>query len=89
MADDARRSLLAGHLVHLDTAPTICDGQQAPIGELTFSLLRPLVERIVTVSDLEVAVAMRILFEDAKLAVEPSGASGPAGRCGTCSRSRP
>jgi threonine dehydratase len=79
VADDARRSLAAGSVVHVDTAPTICDGQQAPIGELTFSVFRSLVDRVVAVADDDVRSAMQALFETAKLVVEPSGACGLAG----------
>lgn len=79
VADDARRSLEAGSIVELPTAPTICDGQQAPIGELTFAVIAPRVERIVTVPDDDVRATMRLLFEAAKLVTEPSGACGLAG----------
>ena len=79
VADDARRSLAAGSVVHLATAPTICDGQQAPVGELTFSVFRSLVDGVVAVTDDDVRSAMRALFEASKLVVEPSGACGVAG----------
>ena len=79
VADDARRSLEAGSIVHVPTAPTICDGQQAPIGELTLAVFGPVVDRIVAVPDDAVRAAMRVLFETAKVVTEPSGASGLAG----------
>jgi threo-3-hydroxy-L-aspartate ammonia-lyase len=79
VADDARRSLAAGSVVHVDTAPTICDGQQAPVGDLTFSVFRSLVDRVVAVADDDVRSAMRVLFEAAKLVAEPSGACALAG----------
>ena len=79
VADDARRSLEAGSIVHVPTAPTICDGQQAPIGELTLAVFAPIVDRVVAVPDDAVRAAMRVLFETAKVVTEPSGASGLAG----------
>jgi threonine dehydratase len=77
--DDTRRSLAAGHRVRIDVGRTIADGQQAPTpGELTFPILQALVDDVVTVSDTEIAAAMRLLFERCKLVVEPSGASALA-----------
>jgi threonine dehydratase len=77
--DDTRRSLAAGHRVRIEVGRTIADGQQAPTpGELTFPILQALVDDVVTVSDAEIAAAMRMLFERCKLVVEPSGASALA-----------
>jgi threonine dehydratase len=77
--DDTRRSLAAGHRVRIEVGRTIADGQQAPTpGELTFPILQALVDDVVTVSDAEIATAMRMLFERCKLVVEPSGASALA-----------
>jgi threonine dehydratase len=77
--DDTRRSLAAGRRVHIEVGRTIADGQQAPTpGELTFPILQALVDDVVTVSDAEIAAAMRVLFERCKLVVEPSGASALA-----------
>jgi threonine dehydratase len=56
--------------------PSIADGQllEAP-GEINFEVIAAEVDEIVTVSDAEIVEAMRLLFERAKLVVEPSGAS--------------
>jgi threonine dehydratase len=72
--DDARRSLEAGHRVELPVPRTICDGQQAPIGDNTWAVIRARVDEVVVASDAEIVDAMRFAFERLKLVVEPSGA---------------
>jgi threonine dehydratase len=72
--DDARRSLAAGHRVELAVPRTICDGQQAPIGDNTWAVIEQRVDAVAVASDAEVVAAMRFAFERLKLVVEPSGA---------------
>jgi threonine dehydratase len=75
-SDDWERSLRAGQRVTVPVGQTIADGQQLPTpGDLNFAIAQPLVETVVTVSDAEIAAAMRFLFERCKLVCEPSGAS--------------
>jgi threonine dehydratase len=73
---DTQRSLCAGSRVSVPITSSIADGQllETP-GELTFEVIASKVDEIVTVSDDEIRDAMRLLFERAKLVVEPSGAS--------------
>jgi threonine dehydratase len=74
--DDFVRSLAAGERVRIDVPRTIADGQQLPMpGELTFPVIKELVDEVVTVSDAEIVDAMRLLFERTKTVTEPSGAS--------------
>lgn len=74
-ADDTRRSLDAGERLHIAPPQTIADGLRAVVpGELTFPVLRQLLDDVVLVSDDEIRAAMRLLLERAKLVVEPSGA---------------
>ena len=88
--DDARRSLAAGQRVELPVAPTIADGQQAPIGDGTWAVIRERVDEVVTASDAEIVDAMRFAFERLKLVLEPSGACALAallaGRIGSAPR---
>lgn len=58
---------------------TIADGLRttAP-GDLTWPIVRALVNGILTVSDVEIRHAMRFLLERAKVVAEPSGAVGVA-----------
>ena len=74
-ADDAARSLQAGALIEQKAPNTICDGLLTSLGSLTWPILRDHLAAIVTVSDDEVIKAMRLLWERAKLLVEPSSAT--------------
>jgi threonine dehydratase len=73
--DDTRRSLEAGERTpHPQGAPSICDALMSPLpGELTFPINRRLAGAA-TVTDAEVAEAMRFAFRWLKLVIEPGGA---------------
>jgi threonine dehydratase len=78
-SDDVTRSLQAGERVTVEVRPTIADGQQLRTpGERTWPVIQSLVDDAVTVSDAEIVVAMRLLFERLKVVAEPSGASALA-----------
>jgi threonine dehydratase len=69
-------SLAAGHAVHLDHVNTIADGLAAPFaGELNYSIVRDLVQEVVLLSDDEIAAAVPVLVESAKVVPEPAGAA--------------
>jgi threonine dehydratase len=72
-------SLAAGEPVTIPTAETIADGiaVKRP-GELTLAHVQALVDDIVTVTDDEIANAVVLLLERAKLVAEPSGAAAVA-----------
>jgi len=73
-ADDTARSKLAGKRI-LQTAPkTIADGLLTSLGDLTWPIIRDHVERVITVSENEIVTAMRLIWERAKLLIEPSAA---------------
>lgn len=73
--DDTARSLAAGERVgHPQGAPSICDALMSPMpGVLTWPINRRLAGAI-TVSDAEVAEAMRFAFRHLKIVLEPGGA---------------
>jgi threonine dehydratase/serine racemase len=73
-ADDAARSKEAGRLIPQTAPKTIADGLLTSLGDLTWPVLRDQVERVVTVGDEEIVAAMRLMWERAKLLVEPSAA---------------
>jgi threonine dehydratase len=73
-ADDAARSLRAGHIVPVEHPDTIADGLRATVGERPFLEIRRHVEEIITVPDAAIARAMRQIWEVLKIVVEPSGA---------------
>jgi threonine dehydratase len=74
--DDTARSLASGRReTNASDATSFCDALLAPSpGELTFTVNHALLAGGLTVSDLEVADAMRLAFRHLKLVVEPGGA---------------
>jgi len=77
--DDTARSLAAGERVgHPQGPPSICDALMSPMpGVLTWPINRRLAGAL-TVSDAEVAEAVRFAFRHLKLVVEPGGAASLA-----------
>ncbi|MEO0049157.1 MAG: hypothetical protein RL556_489 [Actinomycetota bacterium] len=72
-------SLKAGQMVEVSTSPTIADGiAVSKPGKVPFDILKGHIEKVVTVSDNEIAKAMLTLMERAKQVVEPAGAVGVA-----------
>ena len=61
---------------------TVCDGLRAKLGDLTWPIVRDKVDGVLVVTEREVVEAMRLVFERAKLVVEPSGAAGVAAALG-------
>ena len=77
-ADDAARSKAAGHRIPQSGPDTIADGLLTSLGDLTWPVVRDLVERIVVVDDAQILAAMRLVWERAKLVIEPSAATAVA-----------
>jgi len=73
-ADDAWRSLQEGRIVPVCKPETIADGLRTSLGDLTFPIIAEMVETIITVSEEAIILAMRMIWERAKLVVEPSAA---------------
>ncbi|MCC3277169.1 threonine ammonia-lyase [Arthrobacter sp. zg-Y20] len=72
-------SLAADALVPLTRVSTIADGiAVGRPGQLPFSIIRELVDDVVTVSEDSLARALIFLLERAKMVVEPAGAVGVA-----------
>ena len=72
-------SLAAGEITPVRVGPTIADGiAVARPGKLNFDIIRRTVDDVVTVSDDDIARALVVLLERAKLVVEPAGAAGVA-----------
>jgi threonine dehydratase len=78
--DDTLRSFRSGQReTNVRLSGTICDAlMSATPGELTFPITRDLIGQGFTVTDDEVARAVRYAFEELKLVVEPGGAVGLA-----------
>ena len=77
--NDAQQSLYRGKIVTIPAPKTIADGAQTQyIGELTFPIIRTMVQDIVTVSDNQLQEQMRFFAERMKIIVEPTGCLGAA-----------
>jgi threonine dehydratase len=77
--DDATRSFRTGILQSVKNPRTIADGARTPsLGELTFPIVRANVDDMVTVSDDDLVLTMRFVWERMKLVVEPTGVLGLA-----------
>jgi len=74
MADDAYRSLKAGHIIPSENPQTVADGLLTSLGDKTFPIIQKHVEQIVTVSETAILKSMKFIWERAKLVVEPSAA---------------
>ncbi len=82
-ADTMHRSFAAGRPESIDEVRTIADSLGAPhAAPYTFSLCRRFVDELVKVDDAALRRSMKLLFEDAKLAVEPAGAAATAALVG-------
>jgi threonine dehydratase len=69
-------ALAAGHPVRVEAGPTVADGLAvAEVGALPFALAAPLVEKVVLVSEDELALAMLRIAEMEKGVVEGAGAA--------------
>lgn len=73
-ADDAHRSKAGGERVTRHEPRTIADGLKTTLGELTWPVVRDLVEDVLLVDDLATVAAMRLVFERMKIVIEPSAA---------------
>jgi threonine dehydratase len=73
-ADDAARSIAAGRLIPQTAPATIADGLLTSLGDLTWPIIRDHVERVITVDDAQIVHAMRLVWERAKILIEPSAA---------------
>ncbi len=76
-------SFARGEPVTKEDVSTIADSLAPPLAlPYTFGVCRDLLDEIVLVSDDQMRSAMRALFYDLKLAVEPAGAASTAALCG-------
>jgi threonine dehydratase len=73
-------SLAAGHPVTLQSTASIADGLMAlRPGDVPFAHVQAFVDDVVTVTDAEIADALRWLHATVGIAAEPSGAAATAG----------
>jgi threonine dehydratase len=69
-ADDAYRSLRAGHIIPQTDPHTIADGLRSSLGDKTFAVLSSRVDAVETASEESIVRAMRLLWEKLKMTLE-------------------
>ena len=74
LAQDAYQSLLKGRRMPPLPPLTAADGLRTALSDLTFDIIRRDVREILLASEPEILAAMKLLWERAKLLVEPSSA---------------
>jgi threonine dehydratase len=79
-ADAMTRSLKAGRRIKLDQVGLFADGVAVKeVGKETFRLCRQLVDEMVLVDTDEICAAIKDVFEDTRVVLEPAGALAIAG----------
>jgi serine racemase len=81
MMDDASRSFYAKRLVGHDPAnplDSVADGLKTTLGPNTWPIVRDLVDEILTVSERQILVATKLVWERLKVTIEPSAGVGVA-----------
>jgi threonine dehydratase len=73
-ADDAYRSFTAGHIIADDAPNTVADGLKVPLKELTWHFVSKHVTDILTASEQEIVDAMKLIWKQMKIIMEPSSA---------------
>lgn len=74
LADDAAASLREGRVVPARATLTVADGLRTSLGQVTFPIVRELVESIALAEESEILAAQRLIMERMKIVVEPSSA---------------
>ena len=70
-SDDAYRSLISGH-IESPQSNSIADGLLSSLGDKTFPLIQQYVKEIITVTDPEIIAAMKLIWQEMKIIIEPS-----------------
>ena len=79
---DAAQSKRLGIRQSATGGVTLADGLRTSLGDLTWPVVRDLVDSVVTVSEDEIVHALRLVYERMKVVIEPSAAVGVAAAIG-------
>jgi len=77
-AADAALSKRTGLRQPMLSPQTVADGLRTSLGELTFPIVRDLVDEVIVVEEHEIVAAMRLVWERLKVVIEPSAGVGVA-----------
>lgn len=83
-ADDARRSMEAGHRLSVPTRPTVADGLQSQLSDLTWNTIRGSTATVVVVTDEQILSAQRFALERLKIVLETSASTALAALLERC-----
>lgn len=72
LADDAFRSFQSGQIAPVLRTDTIADGLRTSLGEKTFAVIRQHVRKIALAKEETIIKAMRMVWEEMKIIIEPS-----------------
>lgn len=78
MADDAHKSFNAGKIISQTNPQTIADGLLTSLGEITFDVIKHNVDDVLLCTERSIILAMKMIFQNLKIVVEPSAAVGLA-----------
>ncbi len=73
MANDAFLSFKAGYIIPQTNPLTVADGLLTSLGDKTFAIIKSQVDDILLCSEDRIYEAMRLIYENLKIVVEPSG----------------
>lgn len=74
-ADDCYKSLAAGRIIPNPSPPqTVCDALKMSVTEHPWTVIKPMLDGVVTVTDEETVAAMKLVWERMKLVIETSAA---------------
>ena len=74
MADDAFRSFEAGKIIPQTNPQTIADGLLTSVGERNFEIMKEGLGTVLLCTEASIIKAMKLIFENLKIVVEPSAA---------------
>ena len=72
LADDAFRSFQSGQIAPVMRIDTIADGLRTSLGEKTFAVIKQYVSKIALTKEETIIKAMRMVWEEMKIIIEPS-----------------
>ena len=72
--NDAARSLSAGELLGNTTLDSIADGLRGNLGPNPFAILQKHLDKLIEVTEMDIVAAMRLIWGELKIIIEPSSA---------------
>lgn len=87
-ANDAARSWKSGKMQTNISVDTVADGLRGQLGQLAFQIFNQTLDDVIEVSEADIIAAMRLIWGELKIVIEPSSAVAVAGLINHRSRIR-